>query len=175
MGHVLLDTRENSFLSEFCVEEILLLELINAVCPVASVSSSSSERITKAISIICSSSTITHFYESIIKPYSQQIPRKDSCWKVKDLFVGIGVFCCFFSTSCWLFSVVPSPATRLKHRLQGKKMKHQQWQRPAYCRIILNSLFLTVLLSLLLNDSVIKCHPFPFQDNSQMERFLLLT
>lgn len=107
MGHVLLDTRENSFLSEFCVEEILLLELINAVCPVASVSSSSSERITKAISIICSSSKITHFYESVIKPYSQQIPRNYSFWKVKDLFVGIGVFYCFFSIPCWLFFCSP--------------------------------------------------------------------
>lgn len=28
VGHVLLDTREKCFLSEFCVEEILLLELL---------------------------------------------------------------------------------------------------------------------------------------------------
>lgn len=29
-----------------------------------------------------------------------------------------------------------SPTTRIKHYLQGKKVKHQQWQRPACCRAV---------------------------------------
>lgn len=133
-------------------------------------SSALSKRIVKLISSM-SIPRITHFYEPIIKPYSTE-SEKDRFWKAAVLFESYLSRCLFFLCvyvfllPCWLLALVLSSTTRIKHLLQGKKMKRQQWQRPAYCRIVLNSLFLAGLLSLLLNDSVTKCHPFSFQESS---------